>query len=79
MHLLGTYFTKTLSGRINMKLKPIKEYTAVVSVEWSTSLEAGSKENFIEKVKEQFKQDYNIDLVDEEISILDEEGWNGEL
>ena len=62
-----------------MKLKPIKEYTAVVSVEWSTSFEAGSKEDFIEQVKEQFKEDYNIDLADDEISMLDEEGWNGEL
>ena len=62
-----------------MKLKPIKEYTAIVSVEWSTSFEAGSKEDFIEQVKEQFKEDYNIDLVDDEISMLDEEGWNGEL
>ena len=62
-----------------MKLEPIKEYTAVVSVEWSTSFEAGSKEDFIEQVKEQFKEDYNIDLVDDEISMLDEEAWNGEL
>ena len=62
-----------------MKLKPIKEYTAVVSVEWSTSFEAGSKEDFIEQVKEQFKEDYNIDLVDDEISMLDEEEWNGNL
>lgn len=62
-----------------MKLKPIKEYTAVVSVKWTTSLEAGSKENFIKKVKEQFMQDYNLDLADEEIAILEEEGWNGEL
>ena len=62
-----------------MKLEPIKEYTALVSVEWSTSFEAGSKEDFIEQVKEQFKEDYNIDLVDDEISMLDEEAWNGEL
>ena len=62
-----------------MKLKPIKEYTAVVSVQWTTSFEAGSKKDFIEKVKEQFKQDYNIDLVDDEISMLEEEAWNGEL
>ena len=39
-----------------MKLKPIKEYTAVVSVDWSTSFEAGSKEDFIAQEKEQFKQ-----------------------
>ena len=55
-----------------MKLEPIKEYTAVVSVEWSTSFEAGSKEDFIEQVKEQFKEDYNIDLVDDEISMLND-------
>ena len=67
-----------------MKLKSIKEYAAVVSVEWTTTLEAGSKEDFIKQVKEQFKEDYNIDLVDDEISMLNdwlikEEGWNGEL
>ena len=62
-----------------MKLEPIKEYTAIVSVEWSTSFEAGSKEDFIEQVKEQFKEDYNIDLADDEISMLDEEEWNGKL
>ena len=62
-----------------MKLKPIKEYAAVVSVEWTTSFEAGSKEDFIEQVKEQFKEDYNIDLADDEISMLDEEEWNGKL
>ena len=62
-----------------MKLKPIKEYAAVVSVEWTTTFEAGAKEDFIKQVKEQFKEDYNIDLVDDEISILEEEGWNGEL
>ena len=62
-----------------MKLEPLKEYTAFVSVEWSTSFEAGSKEDFIEQVKEQFKEDYNIDLADDEISMLDEEEWNGKL
>ena len=62
-----------------MKLKPIKEYAAVVSVEWTTTFEAGSKEDFIKQVKEQFKEDYNIDLEDDEISMLDEEAWNGEL
>ena len=62
-----------------MKLKPIKEYAAVVSVEWTTTFEAGSKEDFIKQVKEQFKEDYNIDLADDEISMLDEEEWNGKL
>jgi hypothetical protein len=62
-----------------MKLEPIKEYTAVVSVQWSASFEAGSKEDFIEQIKEQFKEDYNIELVDDEISMLNEEEWNGKL
>ena len=55
-----------------MKLEPIKEYTAIVSVEWTTTFEAGSKEDFIKQVKEQFKEDYNIDLVDDEISMLND-------
>ena len=52
---------------------PIKEYDAIISVEWTTSFEAKSEQDFIEKAKEQWKQDYNIDLVDAEIKIMEEE------
>lgn len=52
--------------------KTEKTYDAVVSVEWATTFEAISKKDFIEKVKEQWKQDYNIKLVDDEIKIMEE-------
>tara|TARA_R100000808_G_scaffold282_1_gene1658 strand:+ start:40 stop:198 length:159 start_codon:yes stop_codon:yes gene_type:complete len=45
----------------------MKEYYADVRVEWGTSFEADNKEDFIEKLKEQFKEDYNINLTDDEI------------
>ena len=50
-----------------------KTYDAVIKVEWATSFEAKSKEDFIKKAKEQWKQDYDIELVDDEIKILEEE------
>ena len=50
----------------------MKEYFAYVKVEWTTSFEANSKQDFIEKAKEQWKQDYNIRLVDDEIEIVEE-------
>tara|TARA_Y100000593_G_scaffold7069_1_gene13284 strand:- start:754 stop:981 length:228 start_codon:yes stop_codon:yes gene_type:complete len=51
--------------------KTEKTYDAVVSVEWATTFEATSKKDFIEKVKEQWKQDYNIELVDDEIKVME--------
>ena len=45
----------------------MKEYYAEVKVEWGTSFEADNKEDFIEKLKNQFKEDYNINLTDDEI------------
>ena len=45
----------------------MKEYYADVKIEWGTSFEADNKEDFIEKLKEQFKEDYNINLTDDEI------------
>tara|TARA_B100001939_G_C16937059_1_gene616512 strand:- start:394 stop:552 length:159 start_codon:yes stop_codon:yes gene_type:complete len=47
----------------------MKNYYAEVKVKWGTSFEADSKEDFIIKLKEQFKQDYNIKLSDKEIKI----------
>jgi hypothetical protein len=57
----------------NIQLKPIKDFTAIVTVEWCTTFEANDKKDFIKKIKEQYKEDYNIELVDDEISMLDEE------
>jgi|TARA_R100000479_G_scaffold147454_1_gene82956 hypothetical protein len=47
----------------------MKNYYAEVNVSWGTSFEANSKEDFIIKLKEQFKEDYNIELSDKEIKI----------
>ena len=55
-----------------MKLEPIKDFTAIVSVQWTTTFEANNKEDFIEKLKEQYKEDYNIELVDDEIKIMED-------
>ena len=44
-----------------------KEYYADVRIDWGTSFQAENKEDFIIKLKEQFKQDYNIELTDDEI------------
>ena len=43
------------------------EYYSDVRIEWGTSFEAENKDDFIIKLKEQFKQDYNIELTDKEI------------
>ena len=45
----------------------MKEYYCDVRIDWGTSFEAESKEDFIIKLKEQFKDDYNIELKDDEI------------
>ena len=47
--------------------KEKKEYYADVRIDWGTSFEAKNKEDFVIKLKEQFKQDYNIELTDDEI------------
>ena len=49
----------------------MKEYYAEVKVEWATSFEADNKEDFIEKLKDQFRDDYNINLEDKEISVIE--------
>ena len=45
----------------------MKEYYADVRIDWGTSFQAENKEDFIIKLKEQFKDDYNIELKDDEI------------
>jgi len=45
----------------------MKEYYADVRIDWGTGFEAKNKEDFVIKLKEQFKQDYNIELTDDEI------------
>ena len=45
----------------------MNEYYADIRVEWGSQFEAKNKKEFIEMLKEQWKQDYNIDLTDDEI------------
>lgn len=45
----------------------MKDYYADVEVDWGISFEAKDKTDFVQKLKEQFKQDYNIELTDDEI------------
>ena len=44
-----------------------KKYSAIVEVSWLTSFEAEDEKQFKKRLKEQFKQDYNIELTDKEI------------
>ena len=46
------------------------KYDAVIKVEWATTFDSDSKTDFIKMCKEQWKQDFNIDLADDEITII---------
>ena len=47
----------------------MKEYTSVVKLEFGcNNFEAKSKNDYIQKVKNSFKEEYDIRLADEEIT-----------
>jgi len=49
-----------------------KEFTSVITIVFSgNSLECETKSEYIKKTKEQFSDDYNIDLTDDDIKIDD--------
>ena len=49
-----------------------KKYTSVVKLEFSfNNFEANSKKEYIRKVKDSFKQEFNIDLTDKEITQIE--------
>ena len=50
-----------------------KRWYADIKIEWGCSFESKNKEDAIEYLKEQYKDDYNIDLHDDEIIKLEEE------
>lgn len=51
----------------------MKEYTSTVTVVFSLNYnEAQSKEEYIQKVKDQFSEQYEIDLMDCEITDVEE-------
>jgi len=50
-----------------------KEFESVVSIQWyGNNLEAESKEDYIKKLKAQFYEAYQIDLLDDEIGEIEE-------
>ena len=51
----------------------MKEYTSLVTIKFSVNnLEAENQDEYEEKLKAQYKQDYNIDLEDSEITEVQE-------
>ena len=50
-----------------------KRYYADIKITWGVSFNARNKEEAIEWLKEQYKDDYGIDLNDDEIIKLEEE------
>ena len=54
-------------------MKEEKRYYADIKITWGVSFNARNKEEAIEYLKEQYKDDYNIDLNDDEIIKLEEE------
>ena len=51
----------------------MKEYMSVVSIAWAgNNLEADSKEDYIEKLKDSFMEEFGLDIEDEEITEIEE-------
>ena len=59
--------------RENELMEEEKRYYADIEIQWGVSFNARNKEEAIEYLKEQYKDDYNIDLHDDEITKLEEE------
>jgi hypothetical protein len=50
----------------------MKQYTSTVTVKFSLNYhEAKSKEDYVDTIKLQFKEDYGIDLMDNEITEIE--------
>lgn len=45
----------------------MKTYYADIRIDWGTSIEAKNKDDFIIKLKELYKEEYNLELKDDEI------------
>ena len=52
-----------------------KRYYADIKITWGVSFNASNKEEAIEYLKEQYRDDYGIDLNDDEIIKLEEVKW----
>jgi hypothetical protein len=56
-------------------IKEEKRYYADIEISWGVSFNARNKKEAIEYLKEQYKDDYGIDLNDSEITKLEEDKW----
>ena len=52
-----------------------RRYYADIKITWGVSFNARNKEEAIEYLKEQYRDDYGIDLNDDEIIKLEEVKW----
>ena len=59
--------------RENELMEEEKRYYADIKITWGVSFNARNKEEAIQYLKEQYKDDYGIDLNDDEIIKLEEE------
>ena len=51
----------------------MKVYESVVSIQWyGNNISAESKEDYVKKLKEQFYEMYNVELLDDEIGEIEE-------
>tara|TARA_R100001594_G_scaffold30570_1_gene57136 strand:- start:4910 stop:5170 length:261 start_codon:yes stop_codon:yes gene_type:complete len=65
---------KDIITQATRKDKMQKEYNCVIKIEWSgNNHEAENKEDYIKKVKDQFYEEYGIDLADTEITEVEED------
>ena len=64
---------KEIEKRERELMEEEKRYYADIKITWGVSFNARNKEEAIEFLKEQYKDDYNIDLNDDEIIKLEEE------
>ena len=56
-------------------MKEEKRYYADIEISWGVSFNAKNKKEAIEYLKEQYKDDYGIDLNNSEITKLEEDKW----
>ena len=64
---------KEIEKRERELMEEEKRYYADIKITWGVSFNARNKEEAIEWLKEQYNDDYNIDLNDDEIIKLEEE------
>lgn len=54
-----------------MKPKTEREFRAITKVEWVQVLWAKNKKEALQQVKDTFKDEYNLDVVDKEVELVE--------